>query len=583
MQQASGISACIYGHSAVVYGGKHNRWIYYLDLLTLEWQADACTGVAPPPTLFHSAVIYDRYLYVCGGATLSEAAEEGGLPNVRPNIAYRSMRPLRMYRLDLAQLEWELIEVSGAIPTDRSHHTMAIAGNNPNTTSTSSSSAPSTLVLLGGKPIGQTFTTSQFKQHFNRVSFFDPFVLDLKTNVWRRVDMPGTAVPRLWGHAMCCLDSGAGSLGFGVGGISTISFLIHGGVELLLDDGDDIETTTDSGSLPLAEINSSLYVLSVDAHSCTAFPPREGELTPPPRLLHSALMRGRGELVVLGGLVIDTSSASVLSPVLEMWSWSPNSGVWRPAPFCYDEDHVPPPKPYPFSKFCAVVYGETVVVVSTDMSMVHLYDGVRWTSMPCTPPSPPLPNPEETNPLYFIGNPFLPENLIADEISLSVASTTTNEQQQQSSGAFHRHAGSVDTTQSATDDVANELRHAAEDIHSMRSLVQSAVRAAHQQHPSPSSQQAIGERGGFSLSDVAQRTLRGVHPSSSLSPVLTLYANSLIDGIRKPNSGGVGTGNGRQGSAAVDPASVRELLAQERQVVRQRLSVRQDDPHKWHH
>lgn len=116
MQQASGISACIYGHSAVVYGGKHNRWIYYLDLLTLEWQADACTGVAPPPTLFHSAVIYDRYLYVCGGATLSEAAEEGGLPNVRPNIAYRSMRPLRMYRLDLAQLEWELIEVSGATP-----------------------------------------------------------------------------------------------------------------------------------------------------------------------------------------------------------------------------------------------------------------------------------------------------------------------------------------------------------------------------------------------------------------------------------------------------------------------------------
>lgn len=585
MQQASGLSCCLYGHSAVVYGGKHNRWIYYLDLLTLEWQADACGGTAvPPPTLFHAAVMYDRFLYVCGGATLAEAAEDGGLPNVRPQVAYRSMRPLRMYRLDLAQLEWELVDVSGAIPTDRSHHAMALAGGG-GASSTISSSSPSTLVMLGGKPIGQTFTTQQLQQHFERVSFFDPFVLDLKTNVWRRVDMTTDAVPRLWGHTMCCVDNGAGSFGFGAGGISTVSFIVHGGVALTLD---EVRDGDDSTALPLADINNNTYVLNVDSRSCTVFPPREGELHPPPRLLHNALMRGRGELVVLGGLVLDTTASSVLTPTLEMWSWSPASGVWRPAPFCYDEDHVPPPPPYPFSKFCSLVYGETVVVVSTDMAMVHLYDGARWTSMPCVPPAAPFPDPDDLNPLEFIGNPFVAENLIADNHIIIAAAATPAAASHRAAGGQRQYRGEDDGHQQhQQEDIAQELQNAADDIHSMRSLVQSAVRAAASAGGTVSSPPLQSRPSGtpatsFSLSDVAHRTLRGIYPNSSISPVLATYATPLIDGVRR-GGGGTLADIAKHSRRAVDPSSVRELLAQERETVRQRLSVRQDDPNKWHH
>lgn len=569
MQQAAGLSTCLYGHSAVIYGGRQNHYLHYLDLLSLEWQVDRCGGSIPPPTLFQSAVVSDRYLYVCGGTTISEAADDSGIPNIRPSIAYRSMRPLRMYRLDMAQLEWELVEASGAVPTDRSHHSMAIAGG--------AASSASSLVLLGGKPIGQMFTAHQFRNHFDRVSFFDPYILDLKTSVWRRVDLSEThVVPRLWGHSLCSVDSGTGVSTL-AGGLSTQTFLIHGGVELSMDVRDenssDEEALGGNAQLPLAEINSSVYVLNVDTRTCTMFPPRDGELSPPPRFLHNALLRGRSELAVIGGLVLDSGTSTTVVPALEMWSWSPVSGAWRPSPFCYDEDHAPPPKPYPFSKFPAVVYGDTVVVLSTDLALVHLYDGARWSTMPCVPPSPPMLDDEDSHDQQakgrYLGGPFEASNLLPDDGQIKSSRLSTRD------GASGAGEGEV----AERNDVEAQLQRATDDVDELRDLVHSAVRAAGRKKGDASSVVSSSRAVpvGFSLSDVAQRTLRGVYPGASLAPVLGPYASNLVDDVTRFST----TDNTRaklQDKRAIDPAGIRELLAQDRQKIKQRFSARLDDP-----
>lgn len=353
MQRVSGIATSLYGSSVVLYGGRQRDQLWYLDLLSLEWHADVCEGTLPPATLFHAATVYSRHLVVCGGLSLVEVAEQEGLPRPPSSIPYKSMRPISLYRLDLAELQWMHVPCGGSVPTDRSHHAISMVGHS--------------LVLVGGKPIGQSFSQGQLHQ-FESVGFFDPHVLDLRSNMWRKLDL-ASRVPRLWGQCVTPVDGGT-------------ALLIHGGFEIGLTDVGGA-AAADSAALPVAELNNDLLVLNVEASTCTQFASPPDLLAPPPRAMHCALLRGRGELVVFGGLVVDEHTGTTLTTSLDMWSWSPVSGVWRPVPFCFDVNANVPPPPYPFAKFPATVYSETVVVVSTDLTKVFLYDGARWNVMPC--------------------------------------------------------------------------------------------------------------------------------------------------------------------------------------------------------
>ncbi|KAF8288418.1 hypothetical protein TcYC6_0035210 [Trypanosoma cruzi] len=192
-----GHTACVFGSSLVIFGGKHNiysnqqprysnkvRLVNDVSLLiNRDYNLHQLQLMPATPLPFgrayHTACIYrERYMVVIGGMI-----EE-------PNEQMNCMRSVNVLDLELGR--WSHVIAKGDQPISRIHHASVVLNKD--------------LYIHGGYPIlldndgsSKEFSAHQLLSMDNVL--FDTFVLSLESMIWRRVTSTASVRPLLWGHS----------------------------------------------------------------------------------------------------------------------------------------------------------------------------------------------------------------------------------------------------------------------------------------------------------------------------------------------------------------------------------------------
>ncbi|ORC90902.1 uncharacterized protein TM35_000073260 [Trypanosoma theileri] len=276
---------------------------------TRVWTITPCTGAVPPAHRYHTAVFFAQHLLVCGGEPLTPHAH-----------TQSTLMPY--YELVLDTLTWMRVDTFGAIPLNRSHHSCSVVGES--------------MIIFGGKPIvcdarnHNDALTNERMDACDRAGFYDVFVLDIVSRVWRAVQ-PFGPLPQLWGH----------------------SSVVYGDTHLLVFGGLDVSQRKTAAiskyksqhhphDPPIAKVSGALYVLDVHEMSWRVVLPetekgeeeKKEDLIPLwmqlPRAMHTALVDG-DNMFVIGGFRVDTHGKIVL--LNDMWIYNILEGTWNEMEF----------------------------------------------------------------------------------------------------------------------------------------------------------------------------------------------------------------------------------------------------------
>lgn len=293
--RADGVTAVVHGDELVVYGGWAADRVWVLYLPTATWKEITTTGAVPPARMYHSAVEYCGHMLVCGGEMMVVP------PNGHPhNLTY--------FELALDTYEWMAVECFGLVPTNRSHHSCVVCGDQ--------------MVLLGGKLANGVPITRATVAEAKRVGFYDIHILQIISRTWRRIEMYDPHSPMLWGHtAVNFRDS---------------YILYFGGFDTTITDfessplvGQQLPSAQDQP--PAAVLSDVVHILNVESMQWMQCTPVKGGHAPVPRAMHVALIH-RTEMFIIGGFTVDYAGRAV--NVNDCWVWNIEHGTWSRLEFC---------------------------------------------------------------------------------------------------------------------------------------------------------------------------------------------------------------------------------------------------------
>ncbi|ESL07532.1 hypothetical protein TRSC58_04777 [Trypanosoma rangeli SC58] len=319
-----GASFTLCDDDVYAFGGGVPKIIWCLHLVTRTWYETPCTGTVPAPRQNHAATSFAGKLLLCGGEPLQASSTQ-------------PPRFMSFYELSLDTYIWTRMDTFGAVPLNRSHHSCSILGES--------------LILLGGKPVlsqDEGAVTDEHMNEFVRAGFYDVFILDIASRVWRSVVVVGPT-PHLWSHSAV------------VYGEKYI--LVFGGMEVVTND--IVATSRHSNphqqhEPPVAKVSNKLYILDVDQMALRLVP-HVMKYPTSPRAFHAAHVNGC-KMYVLGGLNVNRDGKVALLD--DLWVYDITNGKW---------DVMELPMRFPAAvRRLSFVYESQIVVVPSTTSMWYM-------------------------------------------------------------------------------------------------------------------------------------------------------------------------------------------------------------------
>ncbi|KAH9579911.1 hypothetical protein LSM04_004174 [Trypanosoma melophagium] len=151
------------------------------------------------------------------------------------------------YELELDTFTWMRVDAFGAVPLNRSHHSCSVVGES--------------MILFGGKPLvcnrenPNDAGANERMDACDRAGFYDVFVLDIVSRVWRAVQPTGPAL-QLWGHSSVVY--------------SNTHVLVFGGIDVSQRETVAISKYKNAHhphNPPIAEVSGALFVPDVQEMS----------------------------------------------------------------------------------------------------------------------------------------------------------------------------------------------------------------------------------------------------------------------------------------------------------------------------
>ncbi|RNF12276.1 hypothetical protein TraAM80_00424 [Trypanosoma rangeli] len=284
-----GASFTLCDDDVYAFGGAVPKIIWCLHLVTRTWYETPCTGTVPAPRQNHAAASFAGKLLLCGGELLRASSTQP--PRLMP-----------FYELSLNTYTWTRIDTFGAVPLNRSHHSCSILGES--------------MILLGGKPVlsqDEGAVTDECMNEFVRAGFYDVFILDIASRVWRSVVVVGLT-PHLWGHSAVVYGGRY--------------ILVFGGMEVVTNDTVAISRHSNPHQRhepPVAKVSNKLYLLDVDQMTLRLISPAP-KYSISPRAFHAAHVDSC-KMYVLGGLNVNIhGKVAVLD---DLWVYDIIKGKWN--------------------------------------------------------------------------------------------------------------------------------------------------------------------------------------------------------------------------------------------------------------
>ncbi|RNF00115.1 hypothetical protein TraAM80_07798 [Trypanosoma rangeli] len=324
---ANSLSAHVYHDNLLLFSGVSTDRLWWLNLPSLRWHEEVCSGVFPPPTRFHATALRGLRLYLSGGEPPSVATLCTAAISLEHDL-------LEVFVIDLQELHWETV-ACGWKPRNRSHHTMTAVENS--------------LIVVGGKPLLGDVTANEMRELLAS-GFYAIHVLDTTTGVWRVFSE--ARFPPLWGHTVHAVNSSA--------------IVIYGGFEITL------ETDEAGDELPTIAVNNYVGFLNWKTMEYYQAPTRV-----PGRVMHQAHLRGN-MLCVLGGFLVDEAHLDLV-PKRDAIGISLITFEAAPMMFCLQN--------WSHEQLASVVYNQQLIALNTmnDIFVQRILGDEPWVRYRCDP------------------------------------------------------------------------------------------------------------------------------------------------------------------------------------------------------
>ncbi|RNF26973.1 uncharacterized protein Tco025E_00778 [Trypanosoma conorhini] len=321
----SSLSAHVYRDNLVLISGLSTDRLWWLNLPSLRWHEEVCSGVFPPPTRFHATALHGSQLYLSGGEPHCVSTPGTAAAALAHDL-------LEVFVIDLQELHWGTVVCDGK-PRNRSHHAMAAVENG--------------LIVTGGKPLLGDATAYEIREMLTS-GFYAIHILDTATGAWRVFSEP--LFPPLWGHTVHVVNNAA------------IAF--YGGFEVAL------ETDETGEELPTIAVNEHVGFLNWRRMEYYHAPTRV-----PGRVMHQSHLRGN-MLSVLGGLSVDEAHLDLV-PKRDAIEISLITFEATPMTFCLQN--------WPLEQMASVEYNQQLIVLNTlhDIFVQRLLGEEPWLRYRC--------------------------------------------------------------------------------------------------------------------------------------------------------------------------------------------------------